>query len=144
MFRIERAKKRDLPQILAIENLSFSNPWSKNLFTESLRNFFVAKKNKKVVGYIGVQKLIDEAHILHMATHPDFRRQGVAYKMMKKAMLTRAQKFFLEVRKSNHPAQSLYKDFGFKIMAIRNKYYSDNDEDALVMIYERPQRKTKK
>jgi len=138
MLKIEKARKKDLPEILAIENLSFSNPWSKNQFAESLSNFYVAKKSDKIVGYIGVQKLIDEAHILHMATHPDCRRQGVARKLMKKALAVRAKKFILEVRKSNTAAHNLYKKFGFQVISIRNKYYSDNDEDALVMMHEKP------
>lgn len=144
MFRIEKAKKKDFPEILSIENLSFTNPWSKNQFGESLSNFFVAKKGGKILGFIGVQKLIDEAHILHMATHPDYRRTGIARKLMRKAMGVRAKKFFLEVRKSNIPAQNLYKSMGFRMISIRNKYYSDNDEDALVMIYERPERSVKR
>jgi len=138
MLKIEKARKKDLPNILAIENLSFSNPWSKNQFEESLSNFYVAKKGNKIVGFIGIQRLIDEAHILHMATHPDYREQGIARKMLQKAMGSRAKKFILEVRKSNTAAQSLYKSFGFQVISIRNKYYGDNDEDALVMIYEKP------
>lgn len=137
MIVIEKAKKRDLPAMLSIENLSFSNPWSKSQFEESLSNFLVARKAGKLVGFIGVQKLIDEAHILHMATHPDHQRTGIARKMMKKALAVRAKKFILEVRKSNFAAQNLYKGLGFKVISIRNKYYSDNDEDALVMMYEK-------
>lgn len=123
--------------MLSIENLSFSNPWSKSQFEESLSNFLVAKKGVKVVGFIGVQKLIDEAHILHMATHPEHLRMGIARKMMKKALSVRAKKFILEVRKGNLAAQNLYKSLGFKVISIRNKYYSDNDEDALVMVFEK-------
>jgi len=123
--------------MLAIENLSFSNPWSKSQFEESLSNFLVAKKGVKVVGFIGVQKLIDEAHILHMATHPEHLRMGIAHRMMKKALSVRAKKFILEVRKGNLAAQNLYKSLGFKVISIRNKYYSDNDEDALVMVFEK-------
>lgn len=136
-LKIEKAKKRDLPAMLAIENLSFSNPWSKSQFEESLSNFLVAKKGVKVVGFIGVQKLIDEAHILHMATHPEHLRMGIAHRMMKKALSVRAKKFILEVRKGNLAAQNLYKSLGFKVISIRNKYYSDNDEDALVMVFEK-------
>ena len=136
-LKIEKAKKRDLPAMLAIENLSFSNPWSKSQFEESLSNFLVAKKDVKLVGFIGVQKLIDEAHILHMATHPEHLRMGIARQMMKKALSVRAKKFILEVRKGNLAAQHLYKSLGFKVISIRNKYYSDNDEDALVMMYEK-------
>jgi len=135
MIKIEKAKKSDLPAMLAIENLSFSNPWSKSQFEESLSNFLVAKKDAKIVGFIGVQKLIDEAHILHMATHPEHQRQGIARQMMKKALSVRAKKFILEVRKGNLAAQNLYKSMGFKVISIRNKYYSDNDEDALVMVF---------
>lgn len=137
MITIEKAKKRDLPAMLAIENLCFSNPWSKSQFEESLSHFLTAKKGRKIVGFIGVQKLIDEAHILHMATHPNHQRTGIARKMMKKALAVRAKKFILEVRKGNLAAQNLYKGLGFKVISIRNKYYSDNDEDALVMMYEK-------
>ena len=87
--------------------------------------------------FIGIEKIHDEAHILHMAVDPAFRRQGIGKLMLEEALKTDASKFILEVRESNSPARSLYESFGFKEAYRRKKYYNDNDEDALVMIYEK-------
>ncbi|HTY13394.1 MAG TPA: ribosomal protein S18-alanine N-acetyltransferase [Candidatus Omnitrophota bacterium] len=138
MVTVEKADPDDLPSILGIEKLSFSNPWTEEQFRGSFPHFSVAREDGKVVGFIGVELIQDEAHILHMAVHPDFRRAGVAKKMMEFALSRPAAKWFLEVRANNLPAQKLYESFGFGVISRRNKYYQDNDEDALVMEYQRP------
>ena len=133
MIQIIKADKNDLAALLELENLSFSNPWNENQFIESFDHFYIAIKENRIVGFIGIQPIQDEAHILHMAVHPDFRRQGIAKRMMEFALSFPAKKWFLEVRAGNHSAQKLYESYGFKVISRRRKYYQDNDEDALIM-----------
>jgi len=133
MIQIKKAGKNDLAVLLELEDLSFSNPWNEDQFIESIDHFYIAIKDSKIVGFIGIQPIQDEAHILHMAVHPDFRRRGIAKKMMEFALSFPAKKWFLEVRAGNHSAQKLYESYGFKVISRRNKYYQDNDEDALIM-----------
>jgi ribosomal-protein-alanine N-acetyltransferase len=133
MITIEKSVTADLPAIIEIEERSFSKPWSKNQFEGSINNFYTAKKDGKIVGFIGVQLIEDEAHILHMAVDPAFRGQGISKKMMEFALNFPARKWFLEVRAGNIAAQKLYESYGFKVISRRRKYYQDNDEDALIM-----------
>ncbi len=138
MITIKKARPEDLPEILKVEELSFTNPWTEEQFSGSLPYFSVVRSDDKVIGFIGVEPIADEAHILHMAVHPDFRRRGVARKLMEFALSYPAKKWFLEVRAMNHAAQKLYESYGFEVISRRNKYYQDNDEDALIMAYQRP------
>ncbi|OGC05203.1 ribosomal-protein-alanine N-acetyltransferase [candidate division WOR-1 bacterium RIFOXYA12_FULL_43_27] len=137
MIKIFLLTEKELPEVIAIENLSFPFPWKPEQFSKNLPQFYCAKIDDKVVGFIGIEKIHDEAHILHMAVDPAFRRQGIGKLMLEEALKTDASKFILEVRESNSPARSLYESFGFKEAYRRKKYYNDNDEDALVMIYEK-------
>ena len=138
MIKIEKSVPADLPAIIEIEEWSFGNPWNKSQFEESLNNFYTAKKDGNIVGFIGVQQIQDEAHVLHMAVHPEFRKHGIGKQMMEFALSYPAKKWFLEVRSGNIPAQKLYEKYGFKVISRRKKYYQDNNEDALIMVYQRP------
>jgi ribosomal-protein-alanine N-acetyltransferase len=83
---------------------------------------------------------VDEAHIATIATHPDFRRQGIAQKLLSHtlwhAMMEGARGSFLEVRASNVAAQDMYRKFGYVESGRRKRYYKDNDEDAILMTLE--------
>lgn len=135
MIKIEKAEKPDLPFILEIENNSFSNPWSHNQLESVLGKTYCVKDGNNILGFISIDPVLDELHILHMAVHPNYRRKGIGKKMMEKALSFPGKKFFLEVRESNLCAQALYKSFGFKTISIRKNYYQDNSENALVMGY---------
>ena len=135
-INIKLLSQDELPDIIAIENLSFSSPWRPEQFIKNLPSFYYAKLNNKVVGFIGIEKIEDEAHIIHMAVHPMFRRQGIGKKLVAEALKLDTNKIILEVRKSNIAGQKLYESFGFVEVSRRKKYYNDNNEDALVMIYE--------
>jgi len=78
-----------------------------------------------------------EAHVATLATHPNYRRQGIAKKLLSHALqrLTGegAQSSFLEVRAGNIAAQEMYRKFGYKESGRRRHYYKDNDEDAILM-----------
>jgi ribosomal-protein-alanine N-acetyltransferase len=78
-----------------------------------------------------------EAHIVTIATHPDFRRQGLGRRLLQamidKAIDAGALEITLEVRASNYAAQALYRSMGFVVVGVRKHYYHDNGEDAILM-----------
>ena len=90
-----------------------------------------------LVGYAGFWMMVDEAHISTIATHADWRRRGIGellmVSMLERATEIGAHMMTLEARVSNVGAQALYRKFGFEIVGVRKKYYSDNGEDALIM-----------
>jgi ribosomal-protein-alanine N-acetyltransferase len=131
----------DLPEVLAIETLSFRPPWSKRLFLQELagpgRYYVVVEYQGKVIGYAGLLHLFGEGHITTLAVAPDFRAKGVGSYLIEfllnKARELKLQLVTLEVRESNVAAQRLYKKFGFKVMGRRRKYYSQPREDGFIM-----------
>lgn len=138
----------DLEGVLEIERVSFSNPWPRDQFERELKNplsyAFTAKvihplegKGLMIIGYTIFWLVTDEAHILNIAVHPAFRRRGVAKALLRFTLELLFKKggkeVFLEVRRSNLAARRLYKGFGFKEIGVRRGYYTDNQEDAIVM-----------
>jgi [ribosomal protein S18]-alanine N-acetyltransferase len=95
----------------------------------------------RVVGMVVAWLFVDEAHIATIATHPEYRRQGIARKLLlhtlQSAMREGAHSSFLEVRESNLPAQEMYRKFGYVEVGRRKRYYKDNDEDAILMNLEK-------
>lgn len=90
-----------------------------------------------LVGYGGFWLMVDEAHISTIATHVDWRRRGIGelllVAMIDGAVQVGARWVTLEVRVSNNTAQTLYRKYGFDVTGMRKRYYSDNNEDALIM-----------
>lgn len=133
---------QDLDRIIEIEQLSFTLPWSRSSFYQELTNnpyarYIVLEYDRQVIGYCGMWLVMDEAHITNIAVLPQFRGKKLGEALMRQAMaLAReegAKTMTLEVRVSNVVAQSLYRKLGFLNGGIRKRYYSDNQEDALVM-----------
>lgn len=132
-----------LDQVIAIESTSFPTPWSKNAFDYELQyndfaHYIVALLNEhKVVGYAGMWVILDEAHITNIAIHKAYRCRGIGKALMRemiaRAVLLGAERMTLEVRPSNLPARVLYTSLGFVENGIRKKYYSDTQEDAIIM-----------
>ena len=132
----------DIEQVIAIDRESFSFPWPERSFRFELTDnpasrCWVAELDGKIVGMIVVWLIVDEVHVTTIATHPDFRRQGIAKNLLSHALqhlsTEGAQSSFLEVRASNLAAQDLYRKFGFEESGVRRRYYRDNDEDAILM-----------
>lgn len=96
-----------------------------------------AASGERVLGYLGLWYMVDEAHIVAIATHPAYRRQGIGERLLARALeLAREREVktvTLEVRVSNEPAQRLYEKYGFRRVGLRPRYYTDNGEDALIM-----------
>jgi ribosomal-protein-alanine N-acetyltransferase len=132
----------DLDQVAEIEKVSMPSPWAKELFEEELKreaaHYFVVEENGRVVGYMGYWKAPEEAHIINLAVDPAFRQKGVGSEMMERCLRFAynqgARLATLEVRESNLAAQALYEKMDFRTVAIRKNYYSDNQENAVVML----------
>lgn len=134
-----------LDEVAELERICFSTPWSRNMLAEELDNmlsaFLVALDDAdRVVGYAGVQVILDEGYITNIAVRPECRRQGVAAKLLQVFLdFARANKLSfltLEVRASNYDAIALYGSRGFRSMGRRKKYYEHPKEDALIMTRE--------
>lgn len=146
--RIDLMRKEDLDQVLAIEQDSFSMPWSRNLFLSEFRSPLVSSlmvaladtPERRVGGYLVFWSVTDEMHILNLAVAPDLRRQGIARKLLlaalKRAYGKGAKRAFLEVRASNAAAHKFYADLGFTGASVRRDYYDLPVEDAIVMVLE--------
>lgn len=155
----------DIPQVVAIDQRSFSLPWSASSYRFELtdnhashfyvavpaapppvRNFFERLRRlgqpppRLVVGYIGYWLIEDEIHISTIAVHPDWRGQGIGDQLLRVALYQAAEAaavmVTLEVRTSNLVAQNLYRKYGFEVVGRRKRYYRDNHEDALIMTVE--------
>ncbi|WP_066505781.1 ribosomal protein S18-alanine N-acetyltransferase [Abyssisolibacter fermentans] len=132
----------DIDLVCDIEVKSFSTPWSKNAFVDEiesnkLSDYLVVEYQGKVVGYGGMWLILDEAHITNIAIHPNFRGKGLGNYIVE-GIINRCReknilKITLEVRESNHTAIALYKKYGFEECGKRLGYYSDTNEDAIIM-----------
>jgi ribosomal-protein-alanine N-acetyltransferase len=135
----------DVPAVHEIDLLSFSLPWPERSFrfemTENpVTRGWVAEVDGRIAAMLVLWFIVDEAHIATIATHPDFRRQGIGEQVLLHALravhVEGARRAFLEVRAGNIAAQTMYKKYGFIVDGLRRKYYRDNDEDAILMSLE--------
>ena len=99
---------------------------------------YTAIKDGRLVGYI-LGKIIDpEGEIYRIAIMPEFRQQGIGYRLLDYAVKTERghglECLFLEVRSRNIPAIALYRAYGFKKIGVRKGYYKNPDDDAVVML----------
>ena len=142
---IRKMTAADLEQVIAIDQASFSLPWPPRTFQYELTDnpasrSWVAELDGHIVAMIMIWLIVDEAHIATLATHPEFRRQGIGEKMLlhalESARMEGARRSFLEVRAGNQIAQQMYRKYGFKEDGRRPRYYKDNDEDAILMSLE--------
>ena len=127
--------------IAELEKLCFSDPWSENSIRYELTNplslWLVALEDDRVAGYVGSQTVLDEADMMNIAVHPDFRRRGLAEALVTRLVTELRQKqvrcLTLEVRASNDPAIALYRKLGFVQVGRRLNYYRNPKEDALIL-----------
>ena len=132
----------DLEEVVGIERMSCTQPWSETLFFNEIQNPRsvprVARKKGKVAGYLCAGLIMDEGHILNLAVHPGMRRTGIASVLIRDLIDRLREKecrfLFLEVRDSNKTARKIYGKFGFEVIGIRKNYYVSPIEDAVIMI----------
>src|SRR5215207_10168514 len=144
-FAIEAMRLEDLPVVQAIEQASFSSPWPPNAYrseleTNRLASYLVVRVDGEIVAYGGMWLMVDEAHITTFAVHPAWRRQRIGEQLLLAfldlAVIRQAHEATLEVRLSNLAARRLYEKYGFRPVGLRPRYYSDDNEDALIMTTE--------
>lgn len=139
-------RREDLDQVVAIEQASFTQPWSRALFEQELKKPALSTsmaavagegRSRSVIGYIVFWIVAQEMHILNLAVAPAERRKGLARRLVLSGLQYAAAKgartAFLEVRASNIRARNLYQGLGFVDSALRRSYYDSPPEDALIM-----------
>ncbi len=144
---VREAVSGDAKEIAKIEKQCFSAPWSeaeiiREIKTNEIAHYFVAAKtllvgdNESVLGYVGIWYIAGEGHITNVAVSKGHRRTGIADMLIEALIKNSKEKginaLTLEVRKSNLPAQELYKKHGFICEGVRKNYY-DGKEDAIIM-----------
>jgi ribosomal-protein-alanine N-acetyltransferase len=138
---LRSASEADLESVLAIEQASFADPWSRSAFLELVDDprvaFLIADAGGVVRGYVVAWFVLDEGEIGNLAVHADARRQGVGARLLDAAIAAvrkaRVDALYLEVRDSNAAARALYASRGFAEVGRRREYYRRPKEDALVL-----------
>jgi len=128
---------------MEIERLAFATPWVRQAFTDEMSRPWAHLEilrdpaSGRAIGFCNYWLVADELHLLNVAVHPDFRKQGHASALVHHVLATahqaKARVVMLEVRVSNHAARALYQKLGFRQVGTRPKYYADNGEDAVLM-----------
>jgi ribosomal-protein-alanine N-acetyltransferase len=141
-LRILPLGREHLDQILSIERLSFTDPWTRGMFESELdveaRGYARgAMRHRSLIGYIFAVIIPDEAHIGNLAVAPSERGRGVAQELLDELVRDAGQagvtRVTLEVRAANHTARKFYYKNNFIDIAIRKNYYRSPVEDAIVM-----------
>jgi ribosomal-protein-alanine N-acetyltransferase len=153
-YIVEAMSMADVKEVAALEKLIFPLPWSARAFEYELRHnpmahFAVVRprisphehpQSVRVLGYAGFWLIVDEAHVCTLGVHPDWRGRGLGElllaHLLDHAIKVGAAVATLEVRVSNVAAQSMYRKYGFVPAGLRRRYYSDNNEDAIIMTTE--------
>ena len=141
-WHIRLAERRDISELLAIEQIQFPEPWTRGMLLDEVTNtetrrYSVVVEDGKILGYLGVMFVMDELHINTIGVLPDFEGKGIGTALMDDALRDAKERGIeratLEVAVSNKRAQDLYYRYGFKPVGIRKNYYDKIGEDALVL-----------
>jgi ribosomal-protein-alanine N-acetyltransferase len=160
-FVVEPMSLADLDQVIAIERVAFSAPWSVHAYRyEILKNAYSTMlvgrqapatpkwlellpllkpvRRSPVLSYGGFWLLVDDAHISTIAVDTKWQGRGLGelifVSLLDEGAKLGAQRATLEVRVSNLPAQGLYQKYGFRTVSRQKRYYADNNEDAYIMV----------
>ena len=146
-IRLRSMRADDIPQVAALDHLSFADPWPQGSFEYELKasNYSLclvaedpdAAEGQSIVAVLVIWLIVDEAHIATIAVHPDHRHRGIGRRLLAEGLLQAAErgavKSLLEVRSGNAEALHLYYGFGFKAVGLRPNYYPTEQEDALLL-----------
>src|SRR5207247_3539019 len=132
---------RDLTGVLEVESESFTNPWTREMYTWELQNrsvchiYVLRMPDCGVAGFCAFWLVFDEIHINNVAMRPAYRGRGLGTALLThvlgEARRLGARRATLEVRSSNEGARRLYEHLGFRVAGTRRNYYSHPVEDAL-------------
>lgn len=141
-WSIRLANRRDVGELLALEEAQFPEPWTRGMLLDEITNtatrrYTVAVQDEKIIGYLGVMFVMDELHINTLGTLPGHEGRGVAGSLMDDAWRDALERGViratLEVATSNTRAQKFYYRYGFMPVGVRKNYYERTREDALVL-----------
>lgn len=120
----------DLSQVLAIEQMVYDYHWTLGIFSDCLRVGYycqLIELDTRIIAYSVMSVAASESHLLNLAVHPDWQKQGFGHRllnsMLEYARLKGATVSFLEVRESNARAIKLYLEKGYNQVGIRKDYY---------------------
>jgi ribosomal-protein-alanine N-acetyltransferase len=152
-------QERDLDEVVALEQFSFAEPWSRKMFLGELRgNTFATNlvaraegcakapdglemPEGSLLGYVMFWVVFEELHIMNLAVRPELRGRGLGKDLVKQALTIGSvhgiRTALLEVRSSNVAAQALYASLGFRRRGVRRGYYERPHEDAVIMMLEK-------
>lgn len=133
--------KRDVEAVAELEREVFATPWTREMLLSSLErsvnHYLVLEESGELLGYLAFSSIPPEGEIQRLAVRPEYRRRGFAAALMDGIVVFAREKgitdIILEVRRSNHPAQNLYRTYGFIVEATREGYYDKPKEDAFLM-----------
>ena len=136
-----RLGEEDIQDVLELERLCFSFPWSERQFNLSFKqrvfHVFGLKDSGRLLAYLAMYHTGEEMEILNVAVRPELRRQGLASRLLRIVLQIGRnmgmKEVFLEARRSNLAALALYQGHGFVQTGVRKGYYPDNGEDALLL-----------
>ena len=133
---------RDLPEVLSLERQCFTEPWSAGMFRDELNSplsstVLARDENRRLVGFACYWVFLEEMHLMNVAVAKDRRRQGIGMGLVVEAMKLASAKgaasATLEVRSRNVAAVAMYERLGFLREGLRRDYYTDPDDDAVIM-----------
>ena len=141
-MEIRRARPHDVAEIAAAEQLIFSDPWSERDVLSSIATegsmCYAAVRDGKLCAYILGRIIAPEGEIYRIATLPEYRKRGIAYRLLDYAVKTERgcglESLFLEVREQNAPARALYLSYGFREVGVRKNYYKNPLDNAIIML----------
>ncbi|HZT13024.1 MAG TPA: ribosomal protein S18-alanine N-acetyltransferase [Candidatus Baltobacteraceae bacterium] len=142
VLQIAPMSDADVKDVLRIEQQSFATTWPSNAFYQELHenklaHYYVGRAGDRVVAYGGIWVILEDSHITTIAVAPEARGrkfgETLLLYLLEQAMERGASWMTLEVRETNVVAQALYRKYGFTTVSTRKGYYSDNNENALVM-----------
>jgi [ribosomal protein S18]-alanine N-acetyltransferase len=141
---VERVtSSEDLASVAALESVCFTNPWTREMLEQQVRGSDVARvyvlrdASGTIVAFCNCWVILDELHVNTIAVDPGHRRAGLARALMQgvmqEAVRDGCNKATLEVRESNLPARRLYATLGFAETGVRRHYYTQPEEDAIIL-----------
>lgn len=142
-MEIRRSIPKDSNEIAAAEQKIFSDPWCEKDITSLISTAggmcYTALSGGKLIGYLIGRQISPEGEIYRIATLPEYRRRGVAYRLLDYTVKCEhgrgLENLFLEVREHNTPARRLYKSYGFREIGVRKNYYKNPDDNAIIMLH---------
>lgn len=141
LFEINWMIRRDMPEVIVIEDKCFEFPWIEMDFIRRLRQRncigMVASYDSRIIGYIVYELHKDHLHVLNMAVSPEFHRRqvgtGIINNLIGKLSHTRRTKITLDVRETNLAAQLFFRATGFMATSVIRDFYDETPEDAYQM-----------